>query len=121
MVLEMVNMDWGGTIGKKYVQVPMHGINGMGLNVWFWSSVMYYKIEWSGGCKWGATNARHSIILPLGRHPSMVIVHLVLLWLSFEIQARKELLDQLALFKDIDYRYGSFHPSMNLLCVWNEI
>jgi hypothetical protein len=29
MVLEMVNMDWGGAMGKKYVQVLMHGINGM--------------------------------------------------------------------------------------------
>jgi hypothetical protein len=27
--LAMVNMDWGGAIGKQYVQVSMHGINGM--------------------------------------------------------------------------------------------
>jgi hypothetical protein len=35
MVLAMVNMDWGGAIGKQYVQVSMHGINGMGLMVCF--------------------------------------------------------------------------------------
>jgi hypothetical protein len=51
MVFEMVNMDWGGTIGKQYVQVSMHGINGMGLMVLFWLVGMYYKIEWSGAWK----------------------------------------------------------------------
>jgi hypothetical protein len=51
MVLAMVNMDWGGTIGKQYVQVSMHGINGMGLMVLFWLAIVYYKIEWSGGWK----------------------------------------------------------------------
>jgi hypothetical protein len=35
MVLAMVNMDWGGAIGKRYVKVSMHGINGMGLMVLF--------------------------------------------------------------------------------------
>jgi hypothetical protein len=75
MVLAMDNMDWGGAIGKHYVQVSMHGINGMGLMVLFWLVVMYYEIEWSGGWKRCAVNARHSILLPLGRHPSMVIVH----------------------------------------------
>jgi hypothetical protein len=29
MVLAMVNMDLGGAIGKQYLQVSMHGINGM--------------------------------------------------------------------------------------------
>jgi hypothetical protein len=48
MVLEMVNMDWGGTIGKQYVQVLMHGINVMGLMVWFWLASVYNEIEWSG-------------------------------------------------------------------------
>jgi hypothetical protein len=32
MVWAMVNMDWGGTIGKQYVQDLMHGINGMVLS-----------------------------------------------------------------------------------------
>jgi hypothetical protein len=34
MVLAMVNMDWGGLIGKQYVKVLMHGINGMVLDGW---------------------------------------------------------------------------------------
>ena len=51
MVWAMVNMDWGATIGKQYVQVSMHGINDMGLMVWFWLVIVYYKIEWSGGWK----------------------------------------------------------------------
>jgi hypothetical protein len=64
----------------------MHGINGMGLMVLFWLVVDYYEIEWSGGWKQRAVNAHRSMLLPLGRHPSMVIVHLVLLWLSSKIQ-----------------------------------
>jgi hypothetical protein len=85
MVLEIVNMDSGSAIGKQYVQVSMHGINGIGLMVWFWLVVVYYEIEWSGGWKQRAVNARHSILLPLVHHPSMVIVHLVFLWLSSDI------------------------------------
>ena len=51
MVLAMVNMDWGGAIGKQYAQVSMHGINDTRLMVWFWLAGVYYKIEWSGGWK----------------------------------------------------------------------
>jgi hypothetical protein len=47
----------------------------MELMVLFWLDVVYYEIEWSGGWKQCAVNARHSILLPLGHHPSMVIVH----------------------------------------------
>jgi hypothetical protein len=101
MVLAMVNMDWGGAIAKQYVQVSMHGISCMGLMVFFWLGVVYYEMEWSGGWKLRAVNARHSILLPLGRHLTMVIFHLVLLWLSSEIQAWKELLNQLAFLKPL--------------------
>ena len=79
----------------------MHGINDMGLMVFFWLAGVYYEIEWIGGWKRHAINACHSILLPLGRHPSMVIVHLVLLWLSSETQAWKELLDQLTFLKPL--------------------
>jgi hypothetical protein len=38
---------------------------------------------------------------PTGRHPSLAIVQLFLLWLSFDIQAGKESLNQARIFKAI--------------------
>jgi hypothetical protein len=80
---------------------------------------VYFEIECGGRWKQRAVNARHSILLPSGRHPNMVIVSFGFgWWLSSEIQSWKELLNQLALFKAIGYRYGYFLPSMNFsLCM----
>jgi hypothetical protein len=44
------------------------------LMVWFLAGVMYYEIECEEDGSDVSVNERHSILIPSGHHPSMVIV-----------------------------------------------
>ena len=59
--------------------------------------------------KWHAFNARHSILPPLDVTLAWLLFNCFFLWLSFDIQARKELLDQAQIFKDIWLQVCFFH------------
>ena len=66
---------WLIWIGVAQLESNMCKFQCMELMDGFWLAIVYYKIEWGERWKRRAVNACHSILLPLGCHPSMVIVH----------------------------------------------
>jgi hypothetical protein len=64
----------GGAFGKQCI-TEFNGLKLMAwLMYWWLLVVVYFEIECRGRWKRCELNARHSILLPSGHHPSMVIV-----------------------------------------------